>query len=702
MSKVSLFEKRPKQVTRYFARIAKAAGPLLPLLKFFALATLLLSLTRFGLVLWQWPRVAAVDGLWRVLGFGIRMDMILICYLLIPLVLGLFLFPVRLNSKSIWQKFSSVWLSFWIVFLVFMETATPPFILQYDLRPNRIFIEYLNHPREVALTIWGGFRAQLLVALILTTAMIFVVRWIFRAPVKPVPQWSIWKRLVVCPLVLCILFIGGRNSFDHRPANPSTAAFSSDHLVNELCLNSAYSVLYSIYRLKDEKNTGKIYPRMKKEEIVQRMRREMMLPSAAFVSEEVPTLHQQKASSVRQKPMNLVIILEESLGAQYVESLGGKPFTPELDELAKQGLWFKQLYATGTRSIRGIEAITTGFLPSSARGVIKLGLAQQGFFTIARILKEAGYRSEFIYGGESHFDNMRGFLLANGFDRVIDENDYDDPDFRGTWGVSDGDLFRRADKEFSRHGDNPFFALVFTSSNHSPYDIPENPVANSTAKRGTVADAIKYADYALGEFFRKARASDYWDNTLFLVVADHDDVVKGPSLIPIEHFHIPGLILGGTIKPGKFDKIASQADLAPTLLSLMGIDSEHPMPGYDLLQLPEEFPGRAIMQYGSTHAYMRGDQVVVHAQNKPAQQFTFSSGNLIPIRQPDPELTKDALATALWPNVAYRKQQYTLGEHSLAAVRINDSDGLVAQLKPRDVTHLEKEELAGSRRPLHN
>ena len=684
MPKESLFEKTLKLVALYLASIAKATGPLLPLLKFFAVATLLLSLARFGLVLWQWPRVAAVNGVWRVLGLGIRMDMILICYLLIPIALGMFLFPVRLNSKSIWQKLSSVWLSFWVVFMVFMEAATPPFILQYDLRPNRVFVEYLNHPKEVALTIWGGFRLQLLAALLLTAAMIFVSRRIFRAPVKPLPQWSIWKRLVVFPLVLCVLFTGGRSSFDHRPANPSTAAFSSDHLVNELCLNSAYSVLYSIYRLKDEKNTIKIYPRMKKEEIVQRMRHEMMLPTAAFVSEDVPTLHQQKATTVRQKPMNLVIILEESLGAQYVESLGGKPFTPELDKLAKQGLWFKQLYATGTRSIRGIEAVTTGFLPSPARGVIKLGLAQQGFFTLARILKKAGYRSDFIYGGESHFDNMRGFLLANGFDRVIDENNYDRPNFRGTWGVSDGDLFRRTDEELTRHGDNPFFALVFTSSNHSPYDIPEIPVVNSAAKRGTADNAIKYADYALGEFFRKARVSDYWDNTLFLVVADHDDVVKGPSLIPIEHFHIPGLILGGTIKPGTFDKIASQADLAPTLLSLMGINSEHPMPGYDLLQLPEEFPGRAIMQYGSTHAYMRGDQVVVHAQNKPAQQFTFSAGNLIPVRQPDQELAKDALATALWPSIAYRKQQYTLGKHSLAAVRLNSGDDLVAEVQPKN------------------
>lgn len=670
MTKTSFIKHVTWRSVRIFDGIVKAVGPLRPLLKFLLVATVLLSIARIGLVVWQWPRVAAVDGLWKVLSFGVRMDLILLCYLLMPMALGLFLFPVQLNSRTLLQKISTVWLSFWIVFMVFMETATPPFILQYDLRPNRIFVEYLNHPKEVALTIWGGFKIHLLAALLFTAAMMFFVRRIFRVPAEPVQQWSVGKRLIVFPLVLGLLFLGGRNSFDHRPANPSTAAFSSDHLVNELCLNSAYSVLYAVYRLKDENDSIKIYPKMKEKEIVQRMRNEMRLPPDAFVSDDIPTLHRQKALAVRQKPMNLVIILEESLGAQYVESLGGKPFTPELEKLAGQGLWFKQLYATGTRSIRGIEAVSTGFLPTPARSVVKLGLSQQGFFTIARLLKEAGYKTDFIYGGESHFDNMRGFLLSNGFDRVIDENDYDNPNFRGTWGVSDGDLFQRADEEFSRHGDNPFFALVFTSSNHSPFEFPDTPAANLSSQQ-TVANAIKYADFALGEFFRKARSSKYWDNTLFLVIADHDDVVKGPSLIPIEHFRIPGLILGGAVKPAVFDKIASQADLPPTLLSLIGLNSEHPMPGYDLLHLPKEFPGRAIMQYGSTHAYLRGDQVVVHAQNKEAQQFTLSAGELIPASHPDPELIKDALATALWPNLVYRKQKYVLGKDSLSRVRLN-------------------------------
>lgn len=125
MPKVSPFKTIPSLLARFFSLLAETSGPLLPLVNFFALTTLILSTIRLGFVLWQWPRVTAVDGLWRVFVFGIRMDMILICYLLIPVALGLFLFPVQLNKNSIGQKISAAWLSFWVIFMVFMEAATP-------------------------------------------------------------------------------------------------------------------------------------------------------------------------------------------------------------------------------------------------------------------------------------------------------------------------------------------------------------------------------------------------------------------------------------------------------------------------------------------------------------------------------------------------------------------------------------------------
>lgn len=150
------------------------------------------------------------------------------------------------------------------------------------------------------------------------------------------------------------------------------------------------------------------------------------------------------------KPRNLVIVLEEGLGARFICSLGGRPLSPSYDRLSRQGWAFERLYATGTRSVRGIEAVLTGFPPTPAESVVKLPASRQRFFTLADVLGRHGYGTGFYYGGESHFDNMREFFLANGFTRIVDRKDYRKPAFVGSWGASDEDLFGRADQQF-RH-----------------------------------------------------------------------------------------------------------------------------------------------------------------------------------------------------------------------------------------------------------
>src|SRR5690606_6604031 len=158
-----------------------------------------------------------------------------------------------------------------------------------------------------------------------------------------------------------------------------------------------------------------------------------------------PRVHPRAPTRRRGRPANIVIILEESLGAQYSAALGGANLTPHLDALAREGWAFARAYATGTRSVRGLEAVTAGFLPTPAQAVLKLPAAQRGFFTLADVLGRHGYHSRFIYGGESHFDNMKGFFLGNGFDEIIDRLDFTNPAFVGTWGASDEDMFTQLD-----------------------------------------------------------------------------------------------------------------------------------------------------------------------------------------------------------------------------------------------------------------
>ena len=645
--------------------MSRGFGPLLPVVAFFAVALAFLACSRVLLVLWQWERVNAVGGFWPVLGYGLRMDTLILCYLmLVPAVL-LLLLPPSVPGGRVVRPLALLWMSLVAVSLVFLEAATPSYIEQYGVRPSRIFIEYLVYPREVFSTLWAAYQLQLLAALILVAATaVFVWRLGNRLAWAGAP-WRWWQRSLVLPLVVFAMFLGARSSLEHRPANASTAAFSGDPLVNDLALSSTFTVLNALYAMRHESDPARVYGSLSNADVVTLVRQAM---KARFEDPAIPTLHRVAASRGSARAPNLVIVVEESLGAQFVGALGGLPLTPELDRLAAQGWWFTRLYATGTRSARGLEAIVTGFPPTPAQSVLKLSGAQDDFYTLARTLRRNGYITEFIYGGDSGFDNMAGFFLRNGFQRVIDEADYETPLFRGSWGVSDEDLFNRAHREFLAHGSEPFFAVVFSSSFHSPFEYPDGRVRPYEQPKATAHNAVRYADYALGQFFRQAKQAPYWDNTLFLVVADHDARVYGASLVPIERFHIPGLILGKGAPRRRYSSPASQIDLAPTLLSLMGIDAAHPMIGQDLTQAGSAHQGRAIMQYENNHAYLKGDRVVIHEPHKAPHHFRYAEGRLQPVPADD-TLAREALAHILWPALAYRERQYRLPVGSTLARR---------------------------------
>ncbi|MGK0418480.1 LTA synthase family protein [Haliea sp.] len=628
-----------------------------PLWLFLLGGLLLTTGSRLGLMSWQMERITDASTALTVLGFGIRIDLVMLCYWLIPAVLLLLPLPSRYHRTPLY-----LWLAAGFGLLAFMEAVTPGFIAQYDLRPNRLFVEYLQYPQEVFGMLLGGFQVELVFGLLVLLAAPYLayVTLLRFAPSGGQPV-AIGVRLAVIVLLLPLLVLGARGTLRHRPINPGFTAFSSDALLNDLTLNSLYSVAWAVRALRAEIDASRLYPQLPDAVLFTEVRKAMGLPEAQFLSARYPTWHAQKPSVVAPRLRNLVIVLEESLGAQYVGTLGGDTLTPSFDALAETGWLLEELYATGTRSVRGIEAAVTGFLPTPARSVVKLPRSQQDFFTLASLFGTRGYDTSFIYGGEGHFDNMASFFLGNGFHRVVDRRHYDNPEFTGSWGVSDGDLMRKAHDEFTRlHAEGkPFFSLVFSSSNHTPYDYPVDAITPVEQPPNTKRNAIRYADHALGEFFALARDSDYWDDTLFLVVADHDDRVFGRQLVPIEHFRIPGLILGKGITPRRDPRVFSQIDLPPTLLSLLGIASQHPMLGRDITTLPEAYEGRAIMQYGANQAYWRGQEVVVTQPERPVTTYRMDREHFSLMPAPaNPELEREALAHALWGSLAYRRGLY--------------------------------------------
>ena len=641
--------------------IARVLISLRPLFSFGWRAIAILSICRAIFIAWQWQRVIEADMLVSVIVQGLRFDLVLVG---LALAIPVLCFPLLASNRLLvpaWRGLLKIYLSAILLLVVFMECSTPSFVDQFDSRPNILFLEYLNHPREVAATLWAAYKVPIAVTILLVSALTWInVRQIGRL-VKPIQPVGFVPAILAMPFLLLACLGMIRSTLDHRPVNPSTVSLSSDPMVNEIALNSTYTVLYALSETIHEPEGGFRYGHLDDNVIVDEVRHAMGIRMDAFTNDSLPTLHIQNLRRPVPDLMNLVIIVEESLGAEFVGSLGGRDLTPNLDELSHEGIWFSNLYATGTRSVRGLEAIVTGFTPTPARSVVKLGKSQRDFFTLAQLLGQLDYESSFIYGGESQFDNMRRFFMNNGFDKVIDEKDYDDPVFVGSWGVSDEDLFKRAHAEFSAAGGKPFFGLVFTSSNHTPFQFPDGRIELVDQEKNTVNNAVKYADYALGQFIRVAKESDYWDDTVFLIVADHNSRVYGNEALPVRRFHIPGLILGGSIRPKVFDPVASQIDLPPTLLSLIGVSAEHPMIGHDLT-LPDAqvSPGRAIMQFNGTQAYMDGDRVAILQKDMPIQQFTYEQGRLTPVTGVSPGLSTKALAHASWSSMAYEQALYRL------------------------------------------
>jgi len=638
-----------------------------PLLRFTIILISIFITSRIALLFWQHSRLNDGD-IWPIISGAIRIDLSSIGYLATIGVFILILHVVARPKTELFQRIFTLYGSCVVTVVVIVEASTPAFINQYDVRPNRLYIEYLDYPQEVfSMLVHGHLFAMLSTLLLASLTSVYSYRLLCRAFTQP-QSLKKASNLPILMAALIICLFAARGTLNHRPLNPALVYFSQDSLVNSLVLNSTYSVAFALKNIGNEKSASNLYGTMSRQKIIDTVKKASYRKQ--FVAGNIPTLAHNKpfVSGVKK---NLVIILEESLGARFVGELGGLDITPELDKLYQQGWGFDNLYATGTRSVRGIEAITTGFTPSPSRSVVKLSKSQHNFFSLADVLSQEGYKTQFIYGGESHFDNMKSFFLGNGFNDIVDINHIDNPQFISSWGVSDEDLFNQADKELTKlsNSTEPFFSLVFTSSNHDPFDIPQGKVSlpkghnPENYKRDL---AIKYADYALGKFINKAKTRSYWENTVFLVVADHDVRVFGSEPVPLKSFHIPAVILNSDMKSKRDPRLVSQIDLPVTLMSLLGIDQATPMLGFDLTKsYPVE---RAMMQYYDNFAYLENDRAVILMPNQQTSYWRYNKQTKIQEKNEqlnvDQTLAEKALAHVLFSNLAYTEQLYRLADKS--------------------------------------
>ncbi|MDH5753054.1 MAG: sulfatase-like hydrolase/transferase, partial [Deltaproteobacteria bacterium] len=344
---------------------------------------------------------------------------------------------------------------------------------------------------------------------------------------------------------------------------------------------------------------------------------------------------QQEPSAAPVRPPNLVVIVLESFSTQLVGALGGPPgLTPNLDRLAGEGVLFTEFFAAGTRSIEGIAAILTGYPALPHSQLIGSPLAQNNLQSLPRILRSRGYQMLFLHGafrGSMWFDH---FASLHGFQRYIAQEDFEDYPSKsdGAWGIFDHHALERLNRELEQTP-GPVFAFFFSLSSHTPYALPEGTPRKFGPEipQADMLNSYAYTDQALGRFFERARQSDSWRNTIFVVTADHNKGEREYS--PLERMRVPLLIIAPGLEglePGsRSDAPGSHLDIAPTVLDLLGLSAPHNFLGRPLLAGPGSGAGiaprefRAMLSWGGQAGWLTGEMLLTHDLKKPLGLFNW-------------------------------------------------------------------------------
>ncbi len=493
-------------------------------------------------------------------GAGFRLDLSAAAYLTAVPAALLVVSPIR--ALVPWIRWVVViWTVAAVAALSVLVAADLGLFGQWDKRIDASVLWYLATPAEAwastggAPRLWLGTVAVALAAAALLAFRRFVMSDLDR--LEPAPVW------LAAPLVLLIgvLVIPARGGIQTWPLTGSSAYRSATPFVNRSAENASWGFFDSVYRgLYDRSNP---FVTMDSTEA---------LKIAARPAPGGPT-----GLLTTTRP-NVLIILWESASASAFGSLGGQPgITPRTDSLARQGLWFRRMYAAGDRTDKGVAAVLSGF-PGLPRGsILKVKDKSRALPFLNADFEAAGYRSSFYYGGELEFASLQAYLVNAEYQRVVGKNDFPSSSWLSKWGAHDGAVADRVLADLNRETE-PFFSVWLTLSSHEPFETPDPPRVPGTDWQSQYFNSMAYTDQVIGRFIDRARTSPWWSRTLVVIVADH-----GRRVVPLEtdrpepddhaKFRIPMLWLGGAlaVADSVSDRVGSQTDIAPTLLGAVGL-----------------------------------------------------------------------------------------------------------------------------------
>lgn len=595
-------------------------------------STFLLMMAATRLTLWMMtpPEAAlAFPLLLKAAATGLVFDLATLAYALLPVAVYLLLVPRRLTISRyhIWLLrlcfflFASV--------LLFNACAEYFFFDEFGTRFNFIAVDYLIYTTEVIGNIRESYPLGPILAGIGSSALLLT--WLLRNRLNQAAASTFggpFRRTGALLLLPALLALGA--------INVDQSAISTNNYANELAGNGIYNLVAAFRN--NELSFNRFYRTGHEKQVLARLRTLVTERNNRFIDPAAGRFTRQIRAEGPEKRLNLIVVVEESLSAEYLGSYGNKEnITPNLDRLADQSLRFSNLYATGTRTIRGLEALTLSLPPLPGTSIVKRP-NNGGFRSWGEILAAKGYDNKFIYAGYGYFDNMNAFFDGNGF-KVVDRANFatDEISFANIWGVCDEDLFRKTIREAgaSHAAGKPFFSMVMTTSNHRPYSYPDGriDIPSKSGRKG----AVKYADYAIGRLLAEAGHEPWFKDTIFVIIADHCASSAGKTDMPLKKYEIPLLVYAPQqIRPGLVGQLMSQIDVAPTLLGLMNQSYDTDFLGRDILKADGATPRAFISTYQKL-GYLTENQLLVLGPRQYVAQYRVNrqqgSMTAVPLEQ---------------------------------------------------------------------
>jgi len=612
-------------------------------------------ITRIILLVKSWPSLELNPFRFiAIFLVGLFYDIVVSSFFAIPVALYCWLMKDSIYRKR-WHRVVLFVLFFLISFILLLNAgAEITFWDEFSVRFNFIAVDYLIYTTEVLGNIWESYNIPLIGAAVVlaTIALVFLIRNKLTASQQVSMRF---RKRTVFFLVFLLIPAAGYFLVNNRIKN-----FSNNNFVNELGGNGIYEFGTAFWN--NEIDYNRFYVTRNDTANFRILREMLQAPNATFSSNPLSIERVIKNDSPEHK-WNVVLVSVESLSGDYLKHFGNKEnITPFLDSLIPYSVFFENFYATGTRTVRGLEALSLAIPPTPGQSIVRRP-DNADMFTIGNVLQTKGYDVNYIYGGNAFFDNMGKYFGGNGY-TVLDKRDIPENMVHHTtaWGIDDEAAFDytlvQCDKSFT--AGKLFFNHIMTVSNHRPYTYPDGRIDIPSSTQ-SIEGGVKYTDYAINKFLKDAQHKPWFNNTIFVIVADHCSKSAGKTDLPVNRYHIPCFIYAPQLlKPAIEQRLTSQIDLAPTVLGMLNLNYTSRFLGYDIFKTAAGRERVFISTYQDI-GYIRNNKLVILSPQKKietmAPNFVSGAANRT---SPDQALINEAIAWYQGANFLYKNGGYKM------------------------------------------